>query len=107
MDPESLMPVLNMGNLLHETGNTGAAIAFLEKKRARFPRAPEIFHNLGGYWEGAGDPPRAIQYLEAAILVQPGYRPSLEHLRKLRQLDMTIKKRLEKADRNRLQKCIR
>jgi Flp pilus assembly protein TadD len=88
LDPQNRLPVLNMGNLLFETGNTQAAIAFLEEKSALFPEAPEIFHNLGVYWEREGDLSRAVEYLKTALRVEPGYPPSLDRLTKLRGRDM-------------------
>ena len=58
LEPERLEALVNLANLLRETGQAEAADALLEPALARSPEAPELWLALGSAHRALGDAPR-------------------------------------------------
>ena len=65
-----------LGVLLHQQGDSAAALTLIEQARAARPRNPEIVYNLGRIGLTLNDWPMAIEANRAALALRPDMCPA-------------------------------
>jgi protein O-mannosyl-transferase len=74
----------NLALALLRAGRPAEAVPHFEETLRHMPKSAEAHHHLALALEAAGRLDEAIRQNERALVIEPGFRPALQHLLKLR-----------------------